>query len=177
MKLSDIITNTNPKLDTWFDINDLAAEFGINDTFYGSQDRITCRFFHVWQCTDTWVGGRVYFMDNEPVCISFQATRKSAKRFQWISRELADKVRNYILELGFSEPLDTLEYFEDCELDDSYTVEYSSNIIHKTGLLNGVEVEIVKVYQYPEFHKVQVCSNGSLIDVDCRELHFKYNTI
>ena len=25
MKLSDIITNTNPKLDTWVDINDLAA--------------------------------------------------------------------------------------------------------------------------------------------------------
>jgi len=177
MKLSEIIATTNPKLDTWVDINDLAVEFGINDTFYGSQDRLTCRFFQVWQCTDTWVGGRVYFLDGEPVCISFQSARKSDENFQWISRELADKVRNYILGLVFSEPLDTLEYFEDCELGDSYTVEYADNIIHKTGLLNGVEVEIVKAYQYPEFHKVQVSFYGKLLDVDCRELKFKYNTI
>ena len=59
------------------------------------QERLTYCYYHRWICTDTEVGIRVWYFDNDPVCISWQPYRKSNEIFGWLSKEDFEKVRNY----------------------------------------------------------------------------------
>ena len=62
-------------------------------------ERLTYCYYHKWICTDTEVGIRVWYFDNEPVCISWRPYRKSNETFGWISKEKFNEVRNYALSL------------------------------------------------------------------------------
>ena len=50
-----------------------------------------------WVCTDTGVGLRFYFLNDEFIGASFQPARKSDEEFQWVSQEAFDKCKEYIL--------------------------------------------------------------------------------
>jgi len=56
-------------------------------------------YFAAWQCTDTWVGGKVYFMDDKAVCISWRNTRSDSEQFSWVSTKAYQEVYDHILEL------------------------------------------------------------------------------
>jgi len=62
-------------------------------------NRLTYCNYNTWICTDTEVGIRVWYFDNEPVCISWKPYRKSDETFGWLSKEKFDIVRNYALSL------------------------------------------------------------------------------
>jgi hypothetical protein len=77
------------------------SEFEIYEWLEQPKDneRLTYCYYHRWICTDTEVGIRVWYLDNEPVCISWQPYRKSNETFGWISKEKFNEVRNYALSL------------------------------------------------------------------------------
>ncbi len=56
-------------------------------------------WIYSWQCTDQWVGLAAYFFNDEFACVSFQQGRKSEEEFEWTNKEMAEKVRKYIIEL------------------------------------------------------------------------------
>lgn len=161
----------------------LANEFGISLN-WTEDTRLKCYFIERWYCTDSCVGTRVYFLDNEFVCISYQSGRKMNENFYFVSKEIANKVGEYLKSLVEIEyNVDIIEEnFLDEVIPDEYTIEYNSQIIQKQGYLNGQLVEIVKCY-YPysdkdrHFHTVEIkLPSGEIKEIHCRELKFKYNT-
>lgn len=77
------------------------SEFEIYEWLEQPQDneRLTYCYYHRWICTDTEVGIRVWYLDDEPVCISWQPYRKSNETFGWISKEKFNEVRSYAFSL------------------------------------------------------------------------------
>ena len=149
-----------------------------------SDERLKCYFIKRWYCTDSYVGLRAYFLDDELVAFSFQGGRKADESFEFISKDSAKKLREYVYSLIVKRDFeyDSLSYIEniDDEVDPMFKIEYNSQILHKYGFLNGEKVEIVKKH-YPfsdprYFHTVEVKrENGVKTEVDCRDLLFEYN--
>ena len=54
------------------------------------------RKYHSWICTDTNVGIDVWYLDDNPVCISYKPFRKATINFYWLSREKYQIVKLYI---------------------------------------------------------------------------------
>lgn len=77
------------------------SEFEIYDWFVqpNGNERLTYCYYHKWICTDTEVGIRVWYFDNEPVCISWKPYRKSKEEFGWISKEKFNDVKKYTISL------------------------------------------------------------------------------
>lgn len=100
-----------------------------------SNSRITEAYYKKWLCTDTWVGGKVYFLDEEAVAISWQPARKSKEEIYWLSRELALKTKEYLATL-VEEP-DTFTVIGPDQLDvefdpKGYSVSYGNSLLSKT---------------------------------------------
>lgn len=164
---------------------ELTNYFGIYDFYWSEDTRLKCYFIRTWYCTDSYVGLRAYFLDGEFVATSFQGGRKAHQDFEFVSLELAKKVRDYILSLRDGEDDLKINVLEDLdeEMPNTYKIEYNSQILHKTALLNGERVEIIKK-RYPwddkenYFHTVEVKNKeGKTFEIDCRELDFEYNTL
>lgn len=100
MTLQDIIDNIDKSSsEEWQDLEQLAKEFDIFD-YVGDYDlKVKSYFYETWYCTDTWVGGRIYFYDDEPICVSYQQGRKCGEKFSWLNQEAFDKTHKYILSL------------------------------------------------------------------------------
>lgn len=81
--------------DVWMD--DFAWQFDIG-YMYGEIKRMKSYFAYSWICTDTEVGLRMYFLDDEFVCASFQPGRKSDETFYWVSKDTREKVLQAVLE-------------------------------------------------------------------------------
>lgn len=185
-KLVSEIDFNNEKLKTYPSWESLSNQLNISDLYWSNDTRLTCYFIKLHYCTDTVVGTRAYFLDNELVCISTQAARKSSELFSFVSEEIAFKVRDYLLSLtepnGFK--IDIIEGF-DQEIPDTYNIYYNTQILHKTALLDGEPVEIIKTnfenegFNSPNyFHSVLIRNeNGEDKIVDCRILDFKYNSL
>ena len=131
MKLSEIINNV-VKTDPSHDIDRLAEEFRVYDVYWDDSKKISAYFYQVWQCTDTWVGGKVYFFEDTPVCISWQPARKSSEEIYWISNELAMKVKDYIFSLRQEDeyPINTIQDMEE-EMGTGYQVSYACQLLTK----------------------------------------------
>lgn len=83
--------NEYPLLET------LAREFNIQFYDYLEVEEIKTYWGPNWICTDTKVGVRFYFLNEEFVCTSFQGARKSDEQFFWASKETFNKVRNLVI--------------------------------------------------------------------------------
>lgn len=72
--------------------------------FYGDigeeekRKRLTAYCITSWTCTDTKVGIKAHFLDNEFVCISTQSCRKGDVAFEWKSEDSFIKVKKYLIE-------------------------------------------------------------------------------
>ena len=93
-------------------------------------ERLTYCYYHIWICTDTDVGIRVWYLDNEPMCISWQPYRKSSETFGWISKDKFNEVRNYALSLKD----DSL----DVDIVDDETI---NNVVEKFNSIDYKEFE------------------------------------
>lgn len=128
MKVKDLLQNVNKakEFEDEVYISDFAEKvFEIYDTHHwDSQTRLTSYYFGSWHCTDTMVGFKVYFFDDEPVAISSQLGRKQTENFEWISKETYKKVKDHILsyrEVQEGEPkLIDLE----AEISETYKIEF-----------------------------------------------------
>lgn len=133
MKLCDIINNVTKKRPC-YDISTLAEEFKIYDVEWDENEKIASYYYQVWLCTDTWVGGKVYFFEDIPVCLSWKPGRKSDEEIHWISTELAMKVKEYIYSLRCEEEY-SISIIRDQDMEEDmgsgYQVSYASQLINK----------------------------------------------
>lgn len=185
-KLVSEIDFNNERMETNPSWERLADELRVDGLYWSEDKRLRCYFIKIHCCTDTYVGTRAYFLDGELVCVSTQSARKSDEFFSFVTKEIGLKVRDYLLTLVEDDEftIDVIGDFE-MELPETYKIEYNTQIMHKTALLNGERVEIIKKYFEKEgihsvnyFHNVHVkAENGITFTVDCRDLDFEYNTI
>ena len=185
--LRELVKNINKsdkRLECNPDFEGLANSLDIYDFYYSEDIRLKAYFIKVWYCTDSWVGIRAYFLDDEFIAISEQKGRKCDERFEFVSVELAKKVRDYIFELKNVEEFSPsiIKILDEEIEDDTYSIEFAEQIIHKSAYLNGEKVKIVKC-RWPgrlgseNFHKVEILHNGENKTVDCRNLRFKFNNL
>jgi hypothetical protein len=186
-KLISEIDFNNEKLKSDPNWGDLSRCFNINELGWSDDIRLTCHYIKVHYCTDSWVGIKAYFLDNRFVAISEQLGRKHNEEFSFVSDEEAKNVRNYLLSL--QEEIDRDNFDLLCDIDDeipdTYKIEYNTQILHKSALLTGEKVKILKTNFESEgiesknyFHSVEIeHENGKKEIVDCRDLDFQYNTI
>lgn len=124
MKLSYAIENVIKSKENQDDVDseefcqELGLEYGhVNYKLFN--DRFKSYWLAKWLCTDTWVGMKVYFLDDEAICISVQTARKSGTDYEFASKESADKLRKFILELrGLDDEDDVQLYDPDYEMED-----------------------------------------------------------
>jgi hypothetical protein len=81
--ISEIDFNKSSVQDTpnWEDLSKI-----FNLELYWSEDtRLKCYFIKKWYCTDSFVGLRAYFLDDEFVATSYQQGRKFNEDFTFVS--------------------------------------------------------------------------------------------
>lgn len=179
MKIIDAIKNVDKsKPHDWIDGEELAKALDINTYDYPEDfmKRVQCYWLFNWLCTDTWVGGQVYYMDNEPVAVTFQTGRKSDLRVYFVSNEAAEKVRAYLL-TAVKTPYDVISM--DYDLPDTHSVSFNSQLLTKTGLYQGVPVEIVKLHTGADYGlntTIDVrTADGTVTTIEVTELDIPLN--
>ena len=135
-----------------------------------------------WYCTDTWVGIDVIYLNNRPVAITNQKSRKSSVNIYFLSEEDKYSVKDYLISIynnqqDYSDCLSEDELNE--EMGDYFKIEYSSEVLYKTAWLYGEKVEITKkprnLNNNFNLHSVAIKHEDGVEKlVDVRELDFEY---
>lgn len=150
MKLKDLINRVDKqeKFKDKIYIGSIAEElFNENISNYDDQDRLVAYFVGSWYCTDTFVGYRVYFFDNEPVAVSSQTGRKMDEVFEWVSQEAFKKVKDYIYSFKEAAEEEQAVLLNPDEEVSTYKIMFNSQLFdyHKgIPLYNGEKVKIVE---------------------------------
>lgn len=184
-KLIESINFNDKKIQTSPNWHVLGEFFGI-DLYNSDDNRLKAYHVKTWYCTDTYVGWEAYFLDNEFVCLSNQIARKHTPEFEFLTKEHAIKLRDYLLTLVDQTDnlkIDILDIHQ--EIPDQFAVSYNTEILHKTGWYQNEKVEILNknfrnegMHSKNFFFTVEIKkSNGEKLMVDCRELLFDYNTL
>lgn len=185
-KIISEIDFSNKKLESDPAWTNLSSIFNI--TLDWSDDtRLKSYYIKIHYCTDSYVGMKAYFLDGEFVAISNQVGRKWDEEFSFVSKEIAEKVRNYLLTLlepeDYSPNIDIIESLDE-EIPNTYKIEYNTQILHKKALYNDEYVDIIKTNFENEgmkspnyFHSVIIKKGNEKFLVDCRDLDFEFNTI
>lgn len=111
-----------------------------------AEGRIKCYWLHRWYCTDSYVGARVYYFDDEPLAVSIQTGRKSSEDFYFLDRDRTMAARDFIRSC-VPEP-----YF--VMLDDEKQialrnpVSYLTQLLDYEGLVDGQPVTLDRKVQH-----------------------------
>lgn len=185
MKIKDLIENFDKKdEDHSFDMETISEALDYTPyALYLSQvegnERLKCYWAGKHCCTDTWVGVRLYYLDDVFVCMSYQTARKQDEEFLWVNQEAALKVRSYCMELDETRifSVDEIDFEE--EIGDGYTVEYTGQLLDKSVVYQDQIVEVVKDSHdnHTNFHTITIKNQeGVLIDVDVRDVYVPWPT-
>ncbi len=184
MKIIDIANriNKSEKNEDWVDVVEFGREFGL-DLGWTEQNRLKSYWVGNWYCTDTYVGYKIYFLDDEPVAFSIQKGRKSDEMISWFSKELALKVKEYLITL-MSEEDDKLN-IEICDINEdigeTYKIEFNNQVLdYNMSMLNGESITIIeRIKETPDWGidtKLKIkLSNSEEKIVDVRDLDFKFH--
>jgi len=194
MKLRELISkiNKSDKFKNIIYIGDIAESvfnlFNIYD--YSEQTRLVSYYYGSWYCTDSYVGFKVYFFDDEAVAVTYQGGRKGDEEFTWLSKEAYIKVRDYVI--TFQQPDDENFNFTTCTLDeemgDTYKIHFNGQLFdyHKNiPLYKGENVKIIKADRDSKDRKGwginQILtieySDKRTEEVNINELDFPFNII
>ena len=189
MTLQQIIDNVD-RSDTNYNeayTENLFTEFDMEYRWfdYNKEMPLKSYWFEKWYCTDTWVGKKVFFLDDIPVAVSFQDGRKCDENFLWMNAELKDKVYQHLMSLPSMPEEDFTDYLDKESLDDEwgdgYTLEFSSQfLVKKAVYIPAAEpIDIIKTlwgYKTITWQKVEIkfpCGNTAV--VECNMLLIPYN--
>lgn len=184
MKLIDI-ANTIDKSkqnEDWVDVAPIGNELGI-DVPYTEQERLKCYWVGNWFCTDTYVGYRMYFLDDEPVAFTVQNGRKSDENFHWFSQDLAVKVRDYLITLIVvtDDELNIVVCDINEDIGDTYKIDFNGQILNRDRItLNNEKVEILERIKNDNYGIIDTelkikLSNGEVRNVLIEDLDFGYH--
>lgn len=182
MKLRDIAKNIDKSKENQDEvcIPDICEELNINYCGWIDQERLICYWIGNWYCTDSWVGYRMYFLDNEPVAVSTQNGRKSDEQFEWLSEEVFCKVRNYILSIIPKEELNIRLCSLDDDIGDSYKISFNTQVLDwSRARYKGEPIEFIeRIKENPDYgidQKSRVgLKSGEEIIVDIDDLDFAF---
>jgi hypothetical protein len=149
MTIGEIVKNIDKsaKNSDWIDINKLGCEFGLNIYVYREDLRLKSYFFVKWLCTDTWVGGRAYFLDDELVATTFQPGRKFDEIYYWASKDAFKKTREYLLLIAYENDDQEIQLIEmDAEWGNGRPSTFSEELLTDTVILKN-ENERVEVIE------------------------------
>lgn len=191
MKLKDIIANLDKSDQNteWVDLEDMMSEVNYNSSGFAwdvKQDsdnpRLKCYWIANHLCTDTWVGLRAYFLDDQLVCCSRQSGRKCDEHFEWVSVETKTQVREYIKSLDISEEEWDAPSILDMEEDwgVGYPIKFTGQMLRNKVLYQGGLVEVIRDDSegYNNFHTITVkFSENRGADIDVREILVPWYTV
>lgn len=186
-KLIAEVDFNNPRLQSapaWETLSELFDIYGLH---WSNDKRLKSVFIQVWYCTDTYVGLRAYFLDDVFIATSWQPNRKSDEEFTFTSIEAARMLKDYLFSLLEETSEIDINVFKEDDLDeefeDTFTVEYNSQILHNKVYYEGEEAEVLQC-QYPwsdkekYFHTVKIkTADNKTKEVNCKSLKLKYNAI
>lgn len=153
MKLIDAIRRVNRDPEQSFDpdIRELCEELHLQDNWGWNEDfnkRVRGYPLIKWICTDTWVGTTVYYLDDEPICVSTQTARKNDTYYYFVSKEAADKLRALILSLPHSSEEDKITLIdEDEEVGEDYTLSFTGQLLTDKGFVDGKPCKVVNKFR------------------------------
>lgn len=137
MKLIDALKNVDrsSKNTTWVGEEFYEAVLG-QYVYLDSAPRITGYYLAPWLCTDTWVGGNVYYLDDEPLAWGFQTARKNKEEFRFVDADVLSRARDYLRSLLTDEG--TISFIDpDEEIGETYGVHYTTQLLDRRGYVNG----------------------------------------
>lgn len=186
MKLIDIANKINKSKKNESFVDTTIFYYDLNYNFeYVEQERLKSYYIGRWYCTDSYVGWRMYFLDDEPVAISIQQSRKSEEEFEWFSRELALKVRDYLISImpNNEEELSFNLCDINKEVGDNYKISFNNQILDSDkAIFNGESIQILeRIKETPDWGidrqlKVKLSSGEEkILNID--ELDFKFNLV
>lgn len=161
---------------------DIAEALGIHDFYGEEQDRLKAYWIGRWYCTDTHVGFRLYFMDQEPVAFSEQIGRKYPEEFYWVSVDAFTKVRDYIISLNTPEK----EYINHIDFDkdvgNSYKIDFTAEVMDwNTARYHGQPIEFLeRIKDTPDYGidtkiRIRIPQSGEELVTDVRDLDFVFH--
>ncbi|MGP3748792.1 hypothetical protein ACTWKA_15145 [Bacillus sp. 3A_MP1] len=182
MKLIDIVNkiDKSKQNESEVDTQDIGRELGLDNVPYVEQDRLKCYWVGNWYCTDSYVGYRVYFLDNQPAAFSIQLGRKCEESFHWFNLEFATKVREYLLSLTQEKELNISICDINEDIGDSYKIEFNAQILNfNRAKLNNEKVEILEKIIHKSCGidtevKIKL-PNGEEKQVDISDLNFDFH--
>ena len=150
MKIIDIAKNID-KSDInntgYIDFDAIASDLGVPFSFYEDppDDRLQAYWVGKWYCTDSWVGYRMYFFDDEPVAVSVQQGRKCSENFHWFSEDAVSRVKDYVLSLIARENNHASICDVNEDIGDSYKIEFLSQVLDwKMARYKDHEIEVIE---------------------------------
>lgn len=190
MKLKDIVKNLDKseKNSSWFNLESFANHaLGLNFWFDKEPERLKCYFFLNWYCTDTWVGGRLYFLDDKLICGSWQSGRKMDEKFYWASKEVYKETKQYVLSLMMEQEDDEPELeplnFEE-EYNEGFEISYSSQLLTDKVIYQPTREIVNVVEKYHDMSKIDMWSkvkvrfeSGEERVEDMKNIRVPYNLV
>lgn len=192
MKFKDIIENLDKSESnrddscTW-DLSTLQLKLGICQEYVRQDEknpRLKCYWIANHYCTDTYVGFRAYFFDDKFVAQSYQPARKSSESFEWVSKEDAMKVRDYILSLSLDNDEFNIELMSDIEeeMGIGYQVQYVGELLTKDVIYNNQNVKVIKQQEVIDgkynFHNITIqYQDGKQEEIDIREVYVPWKVV
>lgn len=168
----------------YIDINNISNELDRNYCYISNMPRFKSYWIGRWLCTDTTVGYRMYFLDDIPVCWSHQSARKSSEIIEWISEELALKVRDYLDSLSDNENELQLNLVDqDFDFGKFYKISFNGQVQDWNNMtLNGEKVKFIKrIIDTPNYgidkNLIIEKLNGEQLTVNITDLDFGFNII
>lgn len=139
-------------------------------------------YIQKWLCTDTWVGLIAYFWNGEPLAISWQPARKSSETFQFVSVDVANRLKGFIIRLTESNDPDPTLADLDEDLGETYTVQWASELLVSEALYEGEKVKILP-HGHTDYNKPSATwklvdaefPNGDVLKVSVENLHIPYH--
>jgi hypothetical protein len=154
MKIAEIIkkldkSEQNKGFPKWDKFSNL-FDFYFEPNYEKFENELASYFFAKWYCTDTWVGGRVYFLNNEPVAISSQLGRKSEEKIQFLSMEALYKVKDFMMKCCAEDnDYSTLLVDMDEDYGEGYKISYGSQLLRRDCIHvpSGKRVTIIETFE------------------------------
>lgn len=108
-------------------------------------ERVKEHYVQKWMCTDQWVGLSAYYFDGELVAASWQPARKSDLKLEFVSKEAAIKIRDFMMSLQVADEEFVIPILDEVEeIGEHYNVHYNCQLLVDKGFYKGEEVEVVK---------------------------------
>lgn len=182
MKIKDVIKQLDKSEQNrdWVDTYELGQQFDIFCE-YKDPNTIDLKAYWIknWMCTDTMVGFKAYFLNDEHVAISVQNSRKSYEKFFWKSEEHKKKTEDYLRKFTVEDDISVFDPNE--ELNTTFKLDFYDELLHNHKIYYNKEIVKVTNGIKDEFYPVKSVvikfENGEEKIVEVKELDIKINIL